>query len=49
MAPDGSLGWVKAQGIRYTHSDKNVGVCLAVSHAVAQAQHDGLSERHRGS
>lgn len=37
---DGSLDWVKAQGIRYTHSDKNVGVCLAVNHLVAQATHD---------
>jgi len=37
---DGSLDWAKAQGIKYTHSDKNVGVCLAVNHAVAQARHD---------
>lgn len=37
---DGSLEWVKAQGLRYTHSDKNVGVCLSVNHLVAQARHD---------
>jgi glycosyltransferase involved in cell wall biosynthesis len=37
---DGSLEWVRSQDIRYTHSDKNVGVCLAVNHAVAQAQYD---------
>lgn len=37
---DGSLEWVKSQGIRYTQSDKNVGVCLAVNHLVAQASHD---------
>lgn len=37
---DGSLEWVKSQGIKYTHSSKNIGVCLAVNHAVAQAQHD---------
>ncbi len=37
---DGSLEWVKAQGIKYTHSAKNVGVCLSVNHLVAQASHD---------
>jgi len=37
---DGSLEWVKSQGIKYTQSDRNVGVCLAVNHLVAQAKHD---------
>ena len=37
---DGSLEWVKSQGIKYTQSDKNVGVCLSVNHLVAQAKHD---------
>lgn len=37
---DGSLEWVKSQGIKYTQSDKNVGVCLAVNHMVAQASCD---------
>ncbi len=37
---DGSLEWVKAEGIRYTQSAKNVGVCMAVNHLVAQASHD---------
>jgi len=37
---DGSLEWVKAQGIKYTHSDKNIGVCLSVNHLVAQARHE---------
>ncbi|MFA6970072.1 MAG: glycosyltransferase family 2 protein [Gallionella sp.] len=37
---DGSLEWVKSQGIKYTQSDKNVGVCLSVNHLVAQASHD---------
>lgn len=37
---DGSLEWVKSQGIKYTQSDKNVGVCLSVNHLVAQARHD---------
>jgi GT2 family glycosyltransferase len=37
---DGSLEWVKSQGIKYTQSSKNVGVCLSVNHLVAQAQYD---------
>ena len=37
---DGSLDWVRSQGIRYTQSDKNVGVCLAVNHLVATASYD---------
>ena len=37
---DGSLEWVKSQGIKYTQSAKNVGVCLSVNHLVALAKHD---------
>lgn len=37
---DGSLDWVKSQGIKYTQTSKNVGVCLSVNHLVAQATHD---------
>lgn len=37
---DGSLQWVQAAGIKYTQSGKNVGVCMAVNHAVAQAKYD---------
>ena len=37
---DGSLEWIKSQGIQYTQSAKNVGVCLAVNHLVAQAKYD---------
>jgi glycosyltransferase involved in cell wall biosynthesis len=37
---DGTLEWVKSQGIKYTQTDKNVGVCLAVNHLVSQASHD---------
>lgn len=37
---DGSLEWVKSQGIKYTQTDKNVGVCLSVNHLVAQASCD---------
>lgn len=39
---DGSLEWVKSQGIKYTQSAKNVGVCLSVNHLVAQASHDWI-------
>jgi len=37
---DGSLEWVKSQGIKYTQSEKNVGVCLSVNLLVARAKHD---------
>jgi len=37
---DGSLEWARLQGIKYTHTEKNVGVCLSVNHLVAQVQHD---------
>lgn len=37
---DGSLQWVQTQGIKYTQSEKNVGVCLAMNHLVAQASYD---------
>ncbi len=37
---DGSLAWVQAQGLKYTQSAKNVGVCLALNHVVAQAGRD---------
>lgn len=37
---DGTLEWVRAQGIKYSHTRKNIGVCLAVNHLVAQARSD---------
>jgi heptosyltransferase-3 len=37
---DGTLEWVKAQGIKYSHTEKNVGICLAVNHLVSQTSHD---------
>ncbi len=37
---DGSLEWVRSQGIKYTHSAKHVGVCLSVNHLFAKASHD---------
>jgi heptosyltransferase-3 len=37
---DGTLEWVKAQGIKYSHTVKNIGICLAVNHLVAQTSRD---------
>jgi glycosyltransferase involved in cell wall biosynthesis len=37
---DGSLEWVKAQGLTYTHTTKNVGVCLSVNHLMSRARHE---------
>jgi heptosyltransferase-3 len=37
---DGTLEWVKAQDIKYSHTRKNIGICLAVNNLVAQASHD---------
>ena len=34
---DGSLDWVRAQGIAHTHSDSNVGICYAVNRVAALA------------
>ncbi len=37
---DGTLEWVKEQGIKHSHSRKNIGVCLAVNRSVAEAKND---------
>ena len=37
---DGSLDWVRAQGLTHTHSAQNIGICLTVNQAAALAQHD---------
>ncbi len=37
---DGSLEWVRAQGLTHTHSAQNIGICLTVNQAAALAQHD---------
>lgn len=34
---DGTLEWVKSEGFKYSHSEKNMGVCLSVNHLVAQS------------
>ena len=28
---DGTLEWVKAEGLKYTHSTENIGVCYALN------------------
>ena len=37
---DGTLAWVKAQGLKYSHTEKNIGVCLAVNHLAAQTSRE---------
>ena len=37
---DGSLEWVRSQGLTHTHSVENTGICLTVNQAAALAQHD---------
>ncbi len=39
---DGSLAWVRAQGLRHSHSPGNVGICLAVNGLAAMATQDWL-------
>lgn len=37
---DGTLEWLRAEGIKYSHSEKNIGVCMSVNHLVTLASHD---------
>lgn len=37
---DGSLEWVRAQGLDHTHSPQNIGICFAVNEAAMLARHD---------
>ncbi len=37
---DGSLDWVRAQGLAYTASPENIGICLAVNEAAMHATQD---------
>lgn len=39
---DGTLDWVKASGLKYSHSEKNVGICLSLNNLAAKASHDWL-------
>lgn len=37
---DGTLAWVREQGITHTHSPENIGICLAVNEAAMHAAQD---------
>ncbi|TDR31287.1 glycosyltransferase family 2 protein [Hydromonas duriensis] len=37
---DGTLEWVKQQGLDYTHSQENIGICWAVNQSAALAKFD---------
>lgn len=37
---DGTLEWARGEGIDYTHSAGNVGICVAVNEAGGMAKHD---------
>ena len=37
---DGSLEWVREQGLTHTHSAQNIGICLAVNESATHAEHD---------
>src|SRR5450756_300982 len=39
---DGTLEWIKSRGLKYSHTEKNVGICLSVNHLAARASHDWL-------
>ena len=39
---DGTLEWVRAQGLRHTHSPANQGICLAINRLAALATQDWL-------
>nr|WP_288121320.1 glycosyltransferase [Thiomonas sp.] len=34
---DGTLAWVQSEGIRYSHSNQNTGICLTVNHLAGLA------------
>src|SRR5581483_11278863 len=39
---DGTLDWVRAQGLKYSHARHNIGVCLSVNYLAAHASRDWL-------
>lgn len=39
---DGTLDWVRAEGIRYTWSPGNIGICIALNQLAQQASQDWL-------
>lgn len=39
---DGTLEWVRSQGLKHSHTKKNIGVCLSVNYLAAQAKNDWI-------
>jgi glycosyltransferase involved in cell wall biosynthesis len=39
---DGTLDWVRAQGIEHTRSGANIGICYAVNEAAMHSRHDWI-------
>ncbi len=39
---DGTLDWLKEQGIRHSHSKGNIGICMAVNHLAGMATKEWL-------
>lgn len=39
---DGTLEWLTAEGIQHTHSEENIGICVAVNRAAQSAKHDHI-------
>jgi GT2 family glycosyltransferase len=39
---DGTLAWVREQGLAHTHSSGNIGICWAVNEAAMQASHEHI-------
>jgi glycosyltransferase involved in cell wall biosynthesis len=39
---DGTLSWVREQGIRHTHSSGNIGICMALNHIAGLATFDWI-------
>lgn len=37
---DGTLEWVKAENLKFSHTQKNIGVCMSVNHLVTLANHE---------
>lgn len=39
---DGTLDWLREQGIAHSHSSENIGICMAVNHLAGMARHEWL-------
>ena len=43
---DGTLNFIKEKNIRYTHSNKNIGLCSAINKCAKEAAHNYLLYAH---